>query len=88
MVEKIADLPCLVKDKNICGLLAAPIASDAILKPPSVPFLKPIGQDTPEASSLCPWLSVVLAPIAPHEIRSATYCGEIKSKNSVPQGTP
>jgi hypothetical protein len=35
---------------------------------PSVPFLKPIGKETPEASSLCNWDSVVRAPIAPQEI--------------------
>ena len=51
-------------------------------------FLNPIGQDEPEANSLCTWLSVVLAPIAPHEIKSAIYCGVITSKNSVPAGMP
>lgn len=35
---------------------------------PSVPFLKPIGKDTPEASSRCNWDSVVRAPIAPQEM--------------------
>jgi hypothetical protein len=35
---------------------------------PSVPFLKPIGKETPEASSLCSWDSVVRAPIAPQEM--------------------
>ena len=55
---------------------------------PVVPFLKPIGQESPEANSRCIWLSAVLAPIAPHEIRSAMNCGEIGSKNSVPTGRP
>lgn len=35
---------------------------------PSVPFLKPIGKETPEASSRCSCDSVVRAPIAPQEI--------------------
>ena len=39
-------------------------ASTAILTLPSVPFLKPIGQDNPDASSRWIWLSVVRAPIA------------------------
>ena len=51
-------------------------------------FLKPIGQETPEANSRCPWLSVVLAPIAPQATKSDMYCGEIKSKYSVAAGTP
>ena len=55
---------------------------------PSVPFLKPIGADSPEASSRCTWLSVVRAPIAPQAIRSPRYCGEITSRNSLPAGTP
>ena len=54
---------------------AAWIASIAILMLPSVPFLKPIGADRPEASSRCTWLSVVRAPIAPQLIRSPMYCG-------------
>ncbi len=33
--------------------------------------LKPTGQDRPLASSRCTWLSVVRAPIAPQEIKSA-----------------
>ena len=54
--------------------MAAPpawMASMAILTLPSVPFLKPIGADRPEASSRCTCDSVVRAPIAPQEIRSA-----------------
>lgn len=35
---------------------------------PSVPFLNPMGKETPEANSRCNWLSVVRAPMAPHEI--------------------
>ena len=62
--------------------------SIAGFKAPVVPFLIPIGQERPEASSLCDWLSAVLAPMAPQEIRSATYCGEIGSKNYVPTGSP
>ena len=64
------------------------MASTAILILPSVPFLKPTGHDKPEANSLCTCDSVVRAPIAPQLIRSATYCGLITSKNSVPAGKP
>lgn len=35
---------------------------------PSVPFLNPIGKETPDASSRWSWDSVVRAPIAPQEI--------------------
>ena len=42
----------------------------ATVKPPSVPFLKPTGEDRPEDISRCVWLSVVRAPIADQEIRS------------------
>ena len=31
---------------------------------------------------------VVLAPIAPHEMKSDVYCGEIVSKNSIATGNP
>jgi hypothetical protein len=57
---------------------AALIASTAMRTLPSVPFLKPTGQESPEASWR--WLcdSVVRAPIAPHAIRSAMYCGEMQ----------
>ena len=64
------------------------MASVAILILPSVPFLKPIGADRPEASSRCTWLSVVRAPMAPQEIKSPRYWGEITSKNSLPAGRP
>ena len=39
-------------------------------------------------SSRCTCDSVVRAPIAPHEIKSAVYCGLIASRNSVPAGRP
>jgi hypothetical protein len=55
---------------------------------PSVPFLKPIGAELPDASSRWTWLSVVRAPIAPHAIRSPMYCGEIVSSSSLADGTP
>ena len=55
----------LVTDRKWCGWLAARMASTAIFRLPSVPFLKPTGQDRPEASSRCTWLSVVRAPMAP-----------------------
>ena len=64
------------------------IASIAICIDPSVPFLNPIGAERPEASCLCIWLSVVLAPIAPQLIRSPIYWGVMGSKNSVAAGNP
>ena len=65
---------------------AARTASTAI--EPSVPFLNPTGHDRPEASWRWDCDSVVRAPIAPHAMRSAMYCGEMRSRNSVPAGTP
>jgi hypothetical protein len=62
------------------------IASTAMRTLPSVPFLNPTGHDRPEASWRCVCDSVVRAPIAPHAMRSAMYCGEMRSRNSVPQG--
>ena len=87
-VSTIATWPFLCTDRKWCGRAAAWIASIAILMLPSVPFLKPIGADRPEASSRCTWLSVVRAPIAPQVIRSPMYCGEITSRNSLPAGSP
>ena len=80
--------PSLVTAMKWCGCEAAFTASTAIFTLPSVPFLKPTGHDSPEASSRCTWLSVVRAPIAPHATRSAMYCGVIMSRNSQPAGTP
>ena len=71
-----------------CGFAAARIASTATCVFPSVAFLKPTGIDRPEASSRCTWLSVVRAPIAPHETRSAMNWGLIGSRNSQPTGSP
>ena len=45
-------------------------------------FLKPTGIDSPDASSRCTWLSVVRAPIATHDVRSAMCCGICVSRNS------
>ncbi|MCY1244179.1 hypothetical protein D9M72_572380 [compost metagenome] len=78
----------MVTDRKWCGCDAALIASTAILTLPSVPFLKPTGHDSPEASSRCTCDSVVRAPIAPQLTRSAMYCGLIMSRYSVPVGTP
>ena len=82
----IAEWPPLVTDRKWCGADAALIASTAIFTSPLVPFLKPTGHESPDASSRCTWLSVVRAPIAPHAIRSARYCGVIMSRYSVPAG--
>ncbi len=43
------------------------MASMAMRTLPSVPFLKPTGQERPEASSRWIWLSVVRAPMAPQD---------------------
>ena len=63
-------------------------ASTAMRTLPSVPFLKPTGQERPEASSRWIWLSVVRAPIAAQATRSAMYCGVVMSRNSQPAGRP
>lgn len=84
----MAATPCLVTPMKWWEWDAAWHASTATPNVPSVPFLKPIGKDRPDASSLCSWDSVVLAPMAPKESRSARYCGEMVSSISEPIGTP
>ena len=88
LVSKIADTPCFVTDGNRCGERADSTASTAVCVLPSVPFLNPTGIDRPDASSRCTWLSVVRAPIATHEVRSAMYCGICVSRNSDAVGSP
>ena len=68
--------------------MAARIASTAIWTLPSVPFLNPTGIERPDASSRWTWLSVVRAPMAPHDTRSAMNCGVMVSRNSHPAGRP
>ena len=51
-------------------------------------FLNPTGIDSPDASSRCTWLSVVRAPIATHDVRSAMCCGICVSRNSEAVGSP
>ena len=80
--------PCSVTPRKRCGWAAARRASIAICTPPSVPFLNPTGIEHAEASSRWVWLSVVRAPIAPHETRSEMNCGVIGSRNSQPAGSP
>lgn len=87
-VLTMAASPCSVTPMNACGFELARIASTATDTLPSVPFLNPMGNDTPDASSRCSCDSVVRAPIAPHEVRSEMYCGEIVSSSSDPTGTP
>ena len=84
----IAERPPLVTAMKWCGCDADFTASAAMRTLPSVPFLKPTGHDSPDASSRWIWLSVVRAPIAAHAIRSAMYCGVVMSRNSVPAGRP
>ena len=62
------------------------MASSATLRLPSVPFLKPTGMERPLAISRCVWLSVVRAPTAAQESRSAVYWGVTGSSSSVAQG--
>src|SRR6187397_581292 len=76
VVAAIAERPPLVTAMKWCGCEADFTASAAMRTLPSVPFLKPSGQDSPEASSRWIWLSVVRAPIAAHATRSAMYCGD------------
>ena len=71
-----------------CECFAETIASIAVWRDPSVPFLKPTGMERPEAISRCVWLSVVRAPIAAQLTRSAMYCGTMGSRNSVAAGIP
>lgn len=49
-VSKIAAIPIFVMPMNAWLARAATIASAATCTPPSVPFLKPIGQLSPDAS--------------------------------------
>ena len=60
----------------------------AVVALPSVPFLKPMGMDRPEAISRWVWLSVVRAPMAVQLIRSAMYWGTTGSRSSVAAGKP
>jgi hypothetical protein len=54
----------------------------------TVPFLNPTLMDKALANSRWTCDSVVLAPIAPQELRSARYWGEITSRNSPAAGIP
>jgi hypothetical protein len=83
-VSTILLKPSLPTDKKTCGALAARQASIATFTLPSVEFLKPVGIESADVSSRCTCDSVVRAPMAPQETRSAVYCGEIASRNSQP----
>jgi hypothetical protein len=63
----------------VCPDPAALMASTAMSIEPSVPFLKPTDIDSADASSRWTWDSVVRAPMAPQEERSARYWGEMTS---------
>lgn len=78
--------PSSLPERNACDCDEESIASTAIFTLPSVPFLKPIGQGSPDASSRWVWDSAVLAPIAPQLMRSEKYRGESGSRNSVAVG--
>ena len=51
LVLTIAAIPASVTPMKQCACSAEPIASIATLADPSVPFLNPIGNETPEANS-------------------------------------
>ena len=55
---------------------------------PGVAFLNPSGMESPEAICRCVCDSVVRAPMADQQIKSAMYCGVIGSRSSVAVGTP
>jgi hypothetical protein len=73
-VRVMAANPCFVTPKNEWPQAAARIASSAISNDPSVPFLNPMGKDNPDANSRWSWDSVVRAPIAPRDNKSAKNC--------------
>ncbi len=88
VVATSAAFPSASMPRKDCGAEAALSASSATWIPPSVPFLNPIGIDSPEASWRWICDSVVRAPIAPQLTRSAMYWGLIGSRNSVAAGRP
>src|SRR5271166_6924925 len=83
----MADCPCLVCPRKVCGCAADTTASMAICTSPEVAFLNPTGHERPDTSWRWTWLSVVRAPIAPQLTRPTRYWGVIMSRNSVPAGT-
>lgn len=83
-VLTIAARPCSVTPMKAWGFEAECIASMATPTLPSVPFLKPIGKETPEASSRWSWDSVVRAPIAPQEITEGRSVGWNQTREGKP----
>ncbi len=84
----MAARPCFVTPMKWWHPAVALMAFTATWTPPSVPFLNPTGNDTPDASSRWSWDSVVRAPTAPRLIRSSKYWGEMVSSISVMTGNP
>lgn len=66
--------PSRPTERKTCPWDAALQASMATETVPSVEFLKPHGMESDEVSSRWTCDSVVRAPIAPQETRSAVYC--------------
>src|SRR5438445_155072 len=62
LVETMAECPSLVTERKWWGVRAAFSASTAMRTFPSVPFLKPTGQESPDASSPRTCHSVVRVP--------------------------
>ena len=73
MVETAEATPSPLIPRNVCGSRAALIALTAGSIVPGVVFLKPIGMDKPEAIWRCVCDSVVRAPMADQQIKSAMY---------------
>lgn len=74
--------------RKLCGWATDCRALTATSRLPSVPFLKPTGQERPEDISRWVWDSVVRAPMADQLMQSWMYCGEIGSSASVASGRP
>ena len=80
--------PCSETPRNVWGWVAALMAFTAATRSPVVVFLNPSGIESPDAIWRWVWLSVVRAPMADHEMRSAMYCGVMGSRSSVAVGSP
>jgi hypothetical protein len=87
VVDTIAEWPALVTDRKWCGACAARMASMAILHIAVGAVLESHRTRQSGSQLAVNLLSVVRAPMAPHDTRSAMYCGVIMSRNSQPAGT-
>src|SRR5690554_7963972 len=67
--------------RKLCGWATDCRALTATSRLPSVPFLKPTGQERPEDISRWVWDSVVRAPMADQLMQSWMYWGEMGSRS-------